>query len=561
MHIIGLLAVLIALPILGILGAWLGLDAAGVDSLRLQMRTVLPGYLATSGWLALWVTLGVVLVGGAGAVAVSLFEFRGKRFLSWALLLPMAMPAYVSAYAYTDFLQYAGAVQGTLRGWFPGFRFDVRGLPGAVCMFVFTLYPYVYLLARNALRERGLHLMEAARMLGSPLRERIVRVALPLARPALMAGAALALMETLADYGVSSYFGLSTFTTGIYKAWTVLDDRVAAAQYASVLLLFVALLLWLERREQRRMRFAGTRGKGAGSDGAEARLPLLSGGRVLIAWLVCGLPVLLGFVLPVLILLQLWWGELGRPASGGLGEAALFDLPRYLGWVWNSFRFGGMAALAAIVLALSLCFAQRAGDLPRLWGWLLRGVARLAGMGYAVPGSVIAVGILLPVAWLQALWPGMGLGALLTASAIGVVYAYLVRFTAVAVQSVESGYTRIPASLDEAARTLGSSRGAIAWRLHVPLLWRSLAVAALMVFVDVVKELPATLLLRPFDTDTLAVIAHNLARDERLGEAALPALSIVAVGLLPVLLVMRALDGPARQVLAGEDGTGARTAQ
>lgn len=544
MHIIGLFAILIALPLLGILGAWLGLDAAGIASLREQMHTVLPGYLATSGWLALMVTLGVVLVGGATAVTVSLFAFRGKRWLSWALLLPMAMPAYVSAYAYTDFLQYAGWLQSTLRGWFPGLRLDVRGLPGAVCMFVLTLYPYAYLLARNALGERGTHLMEAARMLGAPLSERIVRVALPLARPALAAGAALALMETLADYGVSAYFGLSTFTTGIYKAWVVRDDRLAAAQYASALLLFVAVLLWLERREQGRMRFAASRGARA-DDGAQARLPLLSRGQTLVAWLVCGLPVLLGFVLPVAILLHLWWGELGRSAPTGFegAQAAAFDLARYAGWVWNSFRFGGMSALAAIALALALCLALRSARLPRLLQAMLRLTARLAGMGYAIPGSVIAVGILLPVAWLQSLWPAAGLGVLLTASSLGVIYAYLVRFTAVAVQSVESGYTRIPASLDEAARTLGSKPAAIAWRIHMPLLWRSLAVAALMVFVDVVKELPATLLLRPFDTDTLAVIAHNLARDERLGEAALPALSIVLVGLAPVLLVMRALDG------------------
>lgn len=540
MHFIGLLAVLIALPILAILCAWFGLDAQGLDALRQQAETVLPGYLATSGWLALMVTLGVVMVGGATAVTVSLFEFRGRRWFSWALLLPMAMPAYVSAYAYTDFLQYAGTVQSTLRSWFPGFRMEVRGLPGAICMFVLTLYPYAYLLARNALSERGTHLMEAARMLGAPLSERIVRVALPLARPALAAGAALALMETLADYGVSAYFGLTTFTTGIYKAWVVLDDRLAAAQYASLLLLFVTVLLWLERREQGRMRFAATRG-GRGHDGAEARLPVLSRAQTALAWLVCGLPVMLGFVLPVAILLRLWWSE--------AAQAVGFDVGRYAGWVWNSFRFGGMAALAAIVLALALCFALRSGGLPRLQAALLRLTARLAGMGYAIPGSVIAVGILLPVAWLQSLWPGAGLGVLLTASSLGVIYAYLVRFTAVAVQSVESGYTRIPASLDEAARTLGSSRAVIAWRVHMPLLWRSLAVAALMVFVDVVKELPATLLLRPFDTDTLAVIAHNLARDERLGEAALPALSIVLVGLAPVLLVMRALDGKRSQPL------------
>lgn len=536
MYFIGLIALLIALPLLGIAGAWLQLDAASIDAMRQQAQTVLPGYLATSAWLALFVTAGVIIVGAACAVTISLFDFRGKRLLSWALLLPMAMPAYVSAYAYTDFLQYAGILQSTLRellhGLWPGFRFDVRSLPGAMFLFVFTLYPYAYLLARNALSERGVHLMEAARLLGAPLHERIWRVALPLARPALTAGAALALMETLADYGVSAYFGLTTFTTGIYKAWMVMDDRIAAAQYASLLLLFVAVLLWLERREQQRMRFASVRGQR--SAGAESRLPQLRGLKALAAWLICATPVLLGFVLPVLILLQLMWRE--------RETALLANLTRYLDWSWNSFRFGGLTALVAVALALALCFAQRASDLPRLRQGFLRVAARLAAMGYAIPGSVIAIGILLPLAWLQALFPGSMAGVWLTASSLGVIYAYLVRFTAVAVQSVEAGYTRIPPSFDEAARTMGSSRLRIVQRLHMPLLWRSLATAGLMVFVDVVKELPATLLLRPFNTDTLAVIAHNLARDERLGEAALPALSIVLVGLIPVLLVTRALN-------------------
>ncbi|MCW5298122.1 iron ABC transporter permease [Herbaspirillum lusitanum] len=537
MYLIGLIAFLISLPILGIAGAWLQLDAAAIDALHQQMQTVLPGYLATSAWLALFVTLGVIVVGAATAVAIGLFEFRGKRFLAWALLLPMAMPAYVCAYAYTDFLQYGGTVQSSLRALWPGFRVDVRSLAGAIFLFIFTLYPYAYLLARNALGERGVHLMEAARLLGTPLSARIRRVALPLARPALMAGAALALMETLADYGVSAYFGLTTFTTGIYKAWMVMDDRVAAAQYATLLLLFVAMLLWLERREQGRMRFATVRGNrglgGNDGDGAEARLPVLRGAREALAWLVCATPVLLGFVLPVLILLQLMWRE------SELSMAT--NLARYAGWTWNSFRFGGVAAALAVVLALALGFAQRAGGLPRFKSAFLRLVARLASMGYAIPGSVIAVGILLPVAWLQAMFPGSGAGVWLTATALGVIYAYLVRFTAVAVQSVEAGYTRIPLSLDEAARTMGASRSRIVLKLHMPLLWRSLTTGALMVFVDVVKELPATLLLRPFNTDTLAVIAHNLARDERLGEAALPALSIVLVGLIPVMLVTRAL--------------------
>ncbi|MFJ2989089.1 ABC transporter permease [Collimonas sp. NPDC087041] len=540
MPLIGLIALLIALPLLGIVGAWVHLDAQTIDVLTQQMQTVLPGYLATSAWLAVAVTIGVVIVGAATAVTVSLFEFRGRRFFQWALLLPMAMPAYVSAYAYTDFLQYSGLLQSGLRQLIPGLRLpEIRSLPGAIFLFIFTLYPYTYLLARNALNERGVHLMEAARLLGTPLAARIRRVALPLARPALMAGAALALMETLADYGVGAYFGLSTFTTGIYKAWLVMDDRIAAAQLASVLLGIVALLLWVERKGQQRLRFSSVRGQHG--DAPETRLAPLHGSRQLLAWLVCALPILLGFVLPVLILLRLMWREFLHQETD-LYMNAGFDLLRYAGWVWNSFRFGAIAAILAVAVALALSYVQRARHLPPLKLWLLRLVTRMASMGYAVPGSVIAVGILLPLAWLQVIAPRNQIGILVTATSFGILYAYLVRFSAVAVQSIEAGYARIPATLDEAARTLGSSGWRIARILHAPLLWRSMATALLMVFVDVVKELPATLLLRPFNTDTLAVIAHNLARDERLGEAALPALTIVAVGLIPVLLVTKALS-------------------
>jgi len=539
MPLIALIALLIALPILGIVAAWLKLDAQALDLLSQQMQTVLPAYLGTSAWLALAVTTGVVIVGAATAVAVSLFEFRGRRFFQWALLLPMAMPAYVSAYAYTDFLQYSGLLQSSLRELIPGLRLpEIRSLPGAIFLFIFTLYPYTYLLARNALNERGVHLMEAARLLGTPLSARIRRVALPLARPALMAGAALALMETLADYGVGAYFGLSTFTTGIYKAWLVMDSHVAAAQLASVLLAIVALLLWVERKGQQRLRFSSVRGQR--SDAQETRLTPLRGGQRLLAWLICGLPIMLGFILPVLILLRLMWREFLHQSDDPYLNQGI-DLLRYAGWAWNSFRFGAIAAVLAVAIALALSYVQRTRNLPPFKLWLLRLVTRMAAMGYAVPGSVIAVGILLPLAWLQAVAPQNQVGILVTATSLGILYAYLVRFSAVAVQSIEAGYARIPATLDEAARTLGSGGWRIARVLHAPLLWRSMATAFLMVFVDVVKELPATLLLRPFNTDTLAVIAHNLARAERLGEAALPALTIVAVGLIPVLLVTKAL--------------------
>ncbi|GAC1548891.1 MAG: iron ABC transporter permease [Collimonas sp.] len=540
MPLIALTALLIAVPLLGIVAAWLQLDAAALDLLSQQMQTVLPAYLGTSAWLALAVTAGVVVVGAATAVTVSLFEFRGRRFFQWALLLPMAMPAYVSAYAYTDFLQYSGLLQSSLRQFIPSLRLpEIRSLPGAIFLFIFTLYPYTYLLARNALNERGVHLMEAARLLGTPLAARIHRVALPLARPALMAGAALALMETLADYGVGAYFGLSTFTTGIYKAWLVMDSHMAAAQLASVLLAIVALLLWVERKGQQRLRFSSVRGQR--SDAQETRLTALRGGQRLLAWLICGLPIMLGFILPVLILLRLMWREFQHQSDDPYLSQGV-DLLRYAGWAWNSFRFGAVAAILAVAVALALSYVQRTRNLPPLKLWLLRLVTRMAAMGYAVPGSVIAVGILLPLAWLQAVAPQNQVGILVTATSLGILYAYLVRFSAVAVQSIEAGYARIPATLDEAARTLGSSGWRIARILHAPLLWRSMATAFLMVFVDVVKELPATLLLRPFNTDTLAVIAHNLARDERLGEAALPALTIVAVGLIPVLLVTKALS-------------------
>ena len=529
------LSLLLSLPVLGVLGSWLALDAGGVDTLVHQFATVLPDYALQSAMLAAAVAVGVAVLGGATAAAVSLFEFPGRRFFEWALLLPLAMPAYVLAYAYTDFLQYPGPLQTTLRE-LTGARGalwpDVRSLPGAVALFVLCLYPYVYLLTRAALGERAVQMMEAARLLGAGVGRRVLEVALPLARPALAAGVALALMETLADYGVGSYFGLSTFSTGIYKAWLVMNDRLAAAQLASVLLALVALLLWLERRAQRRLRF--TAGRGGAVHAGEARPIRLSGRAAAVATVVCTLPVLLGFVLPVAVLVRMLWAEAAYSDFG-------LPLARFAGWAATSFKLAAVAALAAAALALALGFAlrQRASARPR-WDLLGAG-ARVVSLGYAVPGAVIAVGILLPVGWVQSRWPGAGLPALVTGSVVGLVYAYLVRFSAVALQSVEAGYARLPSSLDDSARMLGASRARLFFELHAPLLRRSTLAAALLVFVDVMKELPATLVLRPFDSDTLAVVAYNFARDERLGEAALPSLAIVLVGLIPVVMLSRAM--------------------
>jgi iron(III) transport system permease protein len=532
-----MLAAVLLLPVVAVFSAWwpgaggTGVEAAlGPSSVIAEMaRTVLPGYVATTVLVCLAVAVGVAVVGLAGAAAVTLFEFPGRHLFEWALLLPLAMPAYVVAFAYTDFLQFGGPAQSWLRaitGLEGRMLPEVRNTAGAVLVFTVTLYPYVYLLARTALRERAAHLMEAARLLGAPLRRRVLRVAFPLARPAVAAGVALALMEALADFGVSSYFGVQTFTAGIYKAWLAMDNRLAAAQLASFLLVLVALLLRLEARAQARMRFASAQG-GARST-QELQLQRLHGKGLVVAWLVCGVPVLLGFVLPVLFML--------RPL---VHSTEAWNWAAFAQWTWNSLRLGGLTAVLAVAAALVLAFSVR-----RSANVFNRLAVQLVGIGYAIPGAVVVVGLLLPLGWAQAAWPQWGLAAWVTATSVGLVWAYLVRFCAVALQSVQSGYARIPTSLDDSARMLGAQARGMLWRVHMPLMSRTAAAAALLVFVDVMKELPATLVLRPFNSDTLAVVAYQLARDERLGEAALPCLALVLVGLLPVVLLSRTLRAP-----------------
>ena len=521
-----LLALVLALPVLAVLASWLQWTPQSADLLREMVVTVLPDYAWTSALLCLLVALGVTVLGLGTAAAVTLFEFRGRAVFEWLLLLPLAMPAYVVAYAWTDFLQFSGPLQVMLReafGWRGALWPDVRSVWGAALVFTVSLYPYVYLLARTALLEQVANLMEAARLLGASLPRRIREVALPLSRPAVAAGVALALMETLADFGVSSYFGIQTFTAGIYKAWLAMDNRVVAAQLATVLLLVVLGLLRLEQRAQRRMRFAQGRVSRQGS--SESQPMRLHGVAQVLAWSLCAWPVVLGFVLPVLILLH-----------GLIGSEAALPWARFGEWAWNSLRLGGMTSLLAVSVALALAFAVR--QQASLWTLV---VTQVVGVGYAVPGAVVVVGLLLPVGWLQQVWPGSSAGAWITATALGLVWAYMVRFSAVALQSVQSGYARIPVSLDDASRMLGVTGWGLLRRVHAPLLRRTTLAALLLVFVDVMKELPATMVLRPFNSDTLAVVAYQLARDERLGEAALPSLALVLVGLLPVILLSRTL--------------------
>ncbi len=523
---IGFLAVLISLPVLALMGSWLEWNSSSAQVLQEMLQTVLPNYISTSLWLCIGVAIGVSLLGTMTAAAVTLFKFPGQSFFEWALLLPMAIPAYVVAYAYTDFFQFSGPFQNFIRTtWeiegrvFP----EIRSLGGAIWVFTLALYPYVYLLARTALSERASHLMEAARLLGAPLSRRIIRVALPLARPAIAAGVALALMETLADFGVSSYFGIQTFTAGIYKSWLVLDNRIAAAQLASLLLLVVMMLLQIEKSAQSRMRFSNVKLSGIAS--REAQQIQLSKRQAWLVCIACSLPILFGFILPIGFMLKpLFSSEVSIPWD------------RFIDWSLNSLQLGAVTALLAVGVALLLSFSLRQKN--HLFS---RVTTNLVGLGYAVPGAVVVVGLLLPVTWLQQQWPDSKIGFWLTATSLGLIWAYLVRFCAVALQSVQSGYARIPVSLDDSSRMLGVSGIGLLQQIHAPLLKRSVAAAALLVFVDVMKELPVTLVLRPFNTDKLAVVAYQLARDERLGEAALPSLALVLAGLLPVILLSRSM--------------------
>ena len=492
--------------------------------------TVLPGYIVTTIWLCLGVGGLAALIGVGAAWLVTHFEFPLRRSLEWALVLPLAMPAYVMAYAYTDALQFAGPVQGWLRVtmgwtradyWFP----EVRSLGGAVVMFAFVLYPYVFMLARAAFLERGAALLEAGMSLGLSPWQGFRRISLPMARPAIAAGVALALMETLADYGTVSYFAVQTFTTGIYRAWFSLGDRVAAAQLAMCLLGFVVLVLALERQSRGAARFHGPGLRSKPSRG----LPL-TGWAAFASVAACVLPVLIGFVVPAGLLLHLALTD---------GDAQ-FGM-RFFTLAGNSVMVSGLTATLAVSLAVLVAYARRLDPRP-----LTRGAHWAVELGYALPGSVIAVGLLIPVAradnllaqWLLSTF-GWHTGLIFTGTIAALVFACLVRFMTSALQTVDSALHRVTPHMDDASRSLGLTPAQSLRRVHLPLLRRGLLTAGLLVFIDVMKELPATLVMRPFNFDTLATQAYTLATDERLAEASTATLAIVAVGLLPLLVLCR----------------------
>ena len=494
--------------------------------------TVLSDYIKGSLILMSGVAVFTLLLGIGSAWLVTQYQFKGVGFFNWALLLPLAMPTYITAYSYTGLLEIAGPAQSLIRNtfnlnfgeyWFP----EIRSMGGAIFVMSFVLYPYVYLLARAAFLDQSQHLRDAAQLLGTSRRNTFFKITLPIARPAIIAGVSLALMETLADYGAVSYFGISTFTTGIFRTWYGLDSVQGAAQLALMLLMFIVVLITLEKQSRKRSHYHDK------NRGHSHQAQQLTGSKQLLAIVLASLPLLLGFIIPVAQLL-IWAIETHQQ----LLDAAFWQL------VKNTISLALITSFIALVLALLLAYAHRisANKITQF----SNGVVKL---GYAIPGIIIAVGTLIPLArldnqidaWFRSNFD-ISTGLLISGTIGALIIAYLVRFLAVALNTIDSGLTTIPQSMDQAARSLGHSPSKVMRKIHIPLLKTSLLTALLLVFVDVMKELPATLILRPFNFNTLAVKAYELASDERLADASLASISIVLFGLLPVILLTKSIQ-------------------
>ncbi len=522
-------ALILAMPTLVILGSLL---IPTGEVWRHLVETVLADYVTNTLLLMLGVAIGT-LIGGVGtAWLTSMCRFPGRGLFEWALILPMAMPAYIIAYTYTGMLDFAGPVQSALRAatgwgfgdyWFPA----IRSLEGAALMLALVLYPYVYLLSRAAFLSQSLCVLDVSRTLGNGPWRTFFSVALPLARPAIVAGLTLALMETVADYGTVQYFGVQTFTTGIFRTWLGLDDAAAAAQLSAMLLGFVVVLIAIERLSRRQARYHDT-----GQRHQSIRGYRLSGWRALAAIIFCSIPVMLGFLIPA-GQLAVW----ALTVADRTYDAAFWQL------VWNSLRLAAITALIALSIALLLGYGKRLHPTRPVTA-----AVKLAGLGYAIPGTVIAIGVIIPFGWIDNsldAWMrrtlGISTGLLLSGTLVAVIFAYLTRFLAISLQTVEAGLGRIRPTMDEAGRSLGYRPRQVLRHIHLPMLKGSLLTAVLLVFVDVLKELPATLILRPFNFNTLAVRAYELASDERLADTAPAALTIVLAGLIPVILLSRSI--------------------
>ena len=524
-----LLSTLLAVPVVCIL---LSVFLPSGDVWQHLYSTVLSSYVLNSLQLVAGVGMLALLLGTVPAWLVTMYQFPGRQMLSWSLLLPMAIPAYIIAYTYTGLLDAAGPVQTQLREvfgwefgdyWFP----EVRSLGGAIVMLALVLYPYVYLLSRAAFLEQSVCVLEVSRSLGCGPYRSFFKVALPLARPSIIAGLSLVMMETLADYGTVQYFGVATFTTGIFRTWFGLGSSVAAAQLSAVLLVFITLVILLEAWSRRQARYHHTSARYS-----RLRRKPLRGVYKVAATLACLLPLCFGFVVPALQL-----------SSWSLQTWSVVVDKDFFALVGHSVELAVMASLLALVFALFIAYGKRVLANP-----LSVVIVRFLNTGYAIPGTVVAVGVLIPFAWLDNridAWLRAHLdissGLLFSGTLFALVFAYLVRFLPVALNTVEAGLTKIRPSMDEAGRSMGIGRGQILRQVHVPMLRGSLLTALLLVFVDVLKELPATLILRPFNFNTLAIRTYELANEERLADAASPALAIVLVGIIPVIILSRSI--------------------
>ena len=525
-------AFIVLLPILSVI--WLAFNPEENIWPHL-FQTVLTGYILNTLGLMIGVATGTLLIGVTTAWLITRYEFPGRTLFNWALLLPFAVPAYVIAYIYTDLLEFAGPVQSALRSvfgwklasdyWFP----HIRSLPGAICMMTLVLYPYVYLLSRAAFLEQSASVLEAARVLGGQSRGLFFRVALPMARPAIAVGLAMALMETLNDFGTVDYFAVRTLTAGLYDVWLGMNNLGGGAQIASLLLVFVMMLIGIEkvsRRHRENYQPSATRFRRL------SRKPL-KGRRALAACMTCLLPVLLGFLIPAWILLDYSITYFDVSWTADFRQIAT-----------NSVTLSLVAALSAVAIGILLSYSQRLQPTK-----LLKTSVNVSSLGYAVPGAVLAIGVIIPFASID---NGIdrfmrehfdiSTGLLLSGTTFALVFAYTVRFLAVAYGSVDASMKKISPHMDDAARSLGHSSTTILAKIHLPLMKSGVLTAALVVFVDCMKELPATLVLRPFNFDTLATHVYQFASDELIGEAALGSLLIVLAGLAPVILLTTTID-------------------
>ncbi len=527
-----LLAFFIAAPLLAV--SIFALQPSG-DIWHHLLTTVLSRYVMTTIGLMVGVGIGTLLIGTATAWLVTLCRFPGRRIVEWALLLPMAMPTYVVAYVYTDVFEFAGPVQTLLRNifgwessrdyWFP----EIRSLRGAIFVMTLTLYPYVYLLARVAFVQQSVCILEVSRTLGKTAWQSFISIALPSARPSLVIGVSLVLMEALNDFGTVDFFAVETLTAGIFDVWLNMNNLSGAAQLAVVALCFVLLLLWAERKSRTNQRYFNTSTKYQALPSYQLR-----GIKMLGAVISCLLPIGFGFILPASIL--------GYYAWNYYEESISHDFYSILS---NSLVLSSLSAALSVLAGIFLAYGARLQENP-----LLKSAARFASVGYAVPGAVLAVGVLIPMGKIDVFIQGflnnvfgISTGLLFSGTIAAVTYGYLTRFLALSYGTMEASLMRVTPNMDGAARTLGLGPGKTLKRIHLPMLRGGILAAAILVFVDTMKELPMTIILRPFNFETLATQVHQLATDELLEESALGSLSIVAAGLLPVIYLSRTIQG------------------